>query len=314
MVGIASKAVANKSREGRLVDPTNFVKFVKLQLETGDYDAHIPMLRHLCTVHQLPLHERAWLAILYMAYYSEGSMWVAFNRKGVREREQLPPINLPITQQRRNLYGGRILKHFESWNGIERLGPWLLEADDWPQLMEKVGSIWGNGRWATFTSSELILEVTQARIDATTYEIVNSSGPRKGLMDLGLEPSEPEADWLRFWLLKQGVEVTHTQLESLLCDWHGMCKGNFYAGRNIDRQQGRLLDCEEFGRKRGIVVDLEAVWKARRFVYPKATLGEAVTVGALQRSKRKSTWQGIDKKRLKAYKNSKVVLKPYESR
>lgn len=273
-----------------------FVTFCEMQLLTNDYDAHLPFLEHLAR--DLPLEEALWMGLLYMAFYTEGSMWVAFQDPEVRVRKKMPPLDLPITVQRRNLYGGKIRKHLDGLMAVPSLTEWVGAAEDWGQLLAVVGSVWGNGRWASYTTSELLAFMAKLPIEPSTFEILGSSGPRQGLRALGLDESEYGAKMALGWLEDSGVRVGKMSvLESLLCDWAGMCKGTFYAGRNIDRQQGRILDVERrLGRRLGVL------WEARRAVYPKWSLGEL------------GGWEGIDRQRLRAYRERRVLLRTDEAR
>lgn len=273
-----------------------FVTFCKMQLVTEDYDAHLPFLRHMAR--DLTLEESLWLGILYMAYYSEASAWVAFSDPEVRARQKPPPLDLPITVQRRNLYGGKIAKHFADLMAIPSLTEWVGSANNWSELLEVVNTIWGNGRWACYTSSELLAFMAHLPIEPDTFEILGSSGPRQGLEALGLPATEAGAARALGWLEDSGVEIGKMSvLESLLCDWAGMMKGTFYSGRNIDRQQGRLLDVEKL---KG--ADLTVLWEARKAVFPAWSLGE---IGG---------WTGIDRERLRFYRDKRLLLRADEGR
>lgn len=273
-----------------------FVKFCVMQIATGDYDAHLPFLAYLAR--DLVLEDALWMGMLYMSYYTEGSMWIAFQDPAVRVRRKMPPLDLPITVQRRNLYGGKIRKHFADLMRIHKLTEWVGAAEDWGQLLRVVGSVWGNGRWAAYTTSELLAFMAKLPIEPDTFEILGSSGPRQGLEALELPASEQGALTALGWLEDAGVRIGKMSvLESLLCDWAGMRKGTFYAGRNIDRQQGRILDVERLTGKK-----LDALWEARQVVYPHWSLGEL------------HGWEGIDRDRLRAYRDRKHLLRADEGR
>ncbi len=272
-----------------------FVYFCRLQLETGDYDAHIPFLTQLRDEYQLPAEEAIRLALLYMAYYNEGSAWVAFTYHTI-----YPCLaDVPIDPQRRNLYSTQ-----ERWWHIKSLrdkAPWtekLAAVKDWRALLDYVGSVYGNGRWATYTTSELLMHMANLDVRPSSFEVMQSSGPRKGLEWLGLEPSEKAAEKVHKALAKEDIHVQYSQLESLLCDWAGMNKGTFYAGRNIDRQQGRILKVAKLSN----ATYFTQLWKVREKCFPMHTLGEV------------HGWEGIDKKRLKVYKETGKVLTPSEDR
>ena len=267
-----------------------FVHFVRLQLETGDYDAHIPFLIGL-TEDRTP-DEACWLGLLYMAYYNEASAHVAFERG-----EPYYYRDLPIEQQRRNLYGGRIKRHLEELWEVRPHYDWLGSIDDWQDLLAMLSDIYGNGRWASYTTAELMTHLGQLDIQPSSYEILESSGPRQGLQYLGLEPSEENCQHVMDALYSEGITLQSSQLESILCDWAGCNKGTFYPSRNIDRQQGRILKVETKLKQ-----ILSPLWEARRQVFPERCLGE------------KNGWIGIDKKRLKVYKETGIVLAPWENR
>lgn len=266
-----------------------FVDFCRLQLDTGDYDAHIPFYKELTK--NLPTEEALWLGLLYMGYYQEGSAWMAFLTPGVKQRRKMPPVKYPITTQRRNLYAGKIARHFTDLLAVENLGRWLHAAKSWEELLEVVGGVWGNGRWASYTTSELLTHLGGPRLEPTTYEVLTSSGPKKGLEHLGVPATDAGADGVMKSLSRDGIDLSPSMLESILCDWAGMNKGTFYAGRNIDRQQGRILQVE-----RSYGIKCSTLWHVRRRVFPGSALGEL------------HGWEGIDHKRLKSYRSTGVVL------
>lgn len=276
-----------------------FVDFCKSQLETGDFDAHIPFLKELCGELELTKEQSVWMGLLYMGYYNEACAYTAFKRPGVKQKKVLPPMDLPIETQRRNLYGGRIRRHFEDLYTRSPHLPWLEGANNWEDLLSIVGSVYGNGRWARYTTSELLTHLGRLPYEPDCFEILESSGPRAGLHWLGLEPSEMNAMAVLRMMADEGVKVSVSQLESLLCDWAGMNKGTFYAGRNIDRQQGRII---KVAALLGSKVDLSLLYVIRKRVFPGYSRGES------------NGWQGIDKKRLKAYKETGKVLHPGEDR
>ena len=270
-----------------MIEQAKFIAFTRLQLSTGDYDAHIPFLKslssHMCD------EDRAWLGLLYMAFYNEASAWMSMTQRGTL---------YPIEQQRRNLYGGRIHGHLAE---LRVRCPWaerLRACRSWRDLRRIIEKVPGNGRWASYTTAELLMNLLELPIMPDSYEILESSGPQRGLRFLGLEPSEFNCALVMGKLEQEGIELSVSQLESILCDWAGMNKGTFYAGRNIDRQQGRI------DKVMKLIRDDEAfheLWLARE-VFPDASRGE------------RCGWLGIDTRRLKAYKETGQVLAPWENR
>ncbi len=289
-----------------MINQDKFLYFVKLQLETGDYDAHIPFLKEYCN--GMSGEESVYMGFLYMAYYNEASAHLAFvDRLVIKQFADGGGGGLmqyPIELQRRNLYGGRIYQHLDEVHARRPLHGWLLGAQNWCQLLNLVESVWGNGRWATYTSAELLMHLGDLNhIEPDRFEIASSSGPRQGLEFLGLTPTEQSAHEVHQTLNREGLACSVSQCESLLCDWAGMNKGTFYAGRNIDRQQGRIHKVDDMLAGETVCASkLSELWVIRHRVFPENTLGEL------------GGWHGIDKDRLKVYQATGRVLAPWEGR
>ena len=254
-----------------------------------------------------------------MGFYNDGSAYRAFAETGKKIR--MPNIEFPIDVQRRNLRGIRIFKHFEqlllrrrSYGSLRAYFTHNFTGDkrrDWMILQENLLGIWGNGRWAAYTTAEVFQKVHDFPVIPATIGIVGASGPLAGMKALFGTGSEAyynrKADWLFDKILSTftpdvpGLTKGYLDLammESVLCDWAGMLKGNFYAGRNIDRMQGRILKVDR--EKPGF--DFKELWDVRQRVFPLETLGED------------HGWEGIDKERLKAYKLHKKILRPEDER
>jgi hypothetical protein len=276
----------------------DFIYFCRLQLDTGDYDAHIPFLKELSD--GMHYEEAARLGFLYMAYYNEASAYLAHtNFRGY------PHLDLPTEVQRRNLYSKEQMQMHLAH--LEDYGPWevqLRACGSWEDLLSKIADIYGNGRWAAYTTSELLMHLLCLPVEPTSFEILMSSGPRQGLGWLGYCETEESAHEVHnIMQVELGVDIHLSQMESLLCDWAGMCKGTFYAGRNIDRQQGRIVKVARLVRDRGGDHSvLQRLLEVRRAVFPADSLGE------------NNGWCGIDKARLKVYKETRRVLAPWEER
>lgn len=286
-----------------MINFDKFCTFVRHQLETGDYDAHIPWMVGLMKKFELRLDEAVEIGFLYMAYYNEASAWQHWAWHKMLRPDELKKTlrQLPIESQRRNLYGGRIEEHLCELHEMNLEKPWLerlQSCGSWEDLLDEIESVYGNGRWASYTTSELMLHLAKLDLEPDSFEILTSSGPLNGLLALGLQPCEETAKEVHEALGAEGISTTYSQLESLLCDWCGVCtKGSFYSGRNIDRQQARIIKVE---RMTG--ASLPELWEIRKEVYPHKSLGEL------------NGWVGIDKERLKHYKRSGEVLAPWEGR
>lgn len=103
-------------------------------------------------------------------------------------------------------------------------------------------------------------------------------------------------------LSRKQMKPTYTELdlgvvESIYCTFGATCRGKFYPGRNIDRQQQRILTVEQITGE-----ELTSLWNLREKTINKKFLGEF------------SGWTGIDKERLKAYRDRGELLWHYENR
>lgn len=273
-----------------------FCRFYRFQCELNDHDPHVAVFSHLADTFNLSTEERIWMSVLFMAYYQDGSAWAAFSSEGVRDRKVLPPGDLIISKQRRNLFGGRILKHFQSVYEIKSLKDWLT-VKDWAGLISNLKTVYGNGRWASYTTAEMVQSVAKLPVEPDTYDIFDSSGPKQGLEFLRLKATEGSAERVRSLIEdKYGEAVSPQVLESALCNWSRINKprSGFYAGQNLDRQQARLLATQ----KQLPSADLSAVWQARRKVLPNYALGEL------------NGWDGVDKARKQHYLHTGEILDP----
>jgi len=278
----------------------DFVHFSQRQYDSLDYDPFHPMLIELQK--GMDPEEALWHSTLYMAYYNVGSFQVAF--------EEAPPVGrpfpewlarLPVGVQRRNLRGGKVLDHLDSYVRLadEHGSQWAyLTAGftgdpkaDWPKLQENVGKSWGNGRWSIFTTSELYQKVNKIPVFPCNLMNEGSSGPRAGLKILfGPESTTTVGELDRLTdLLFDDVRkklttkipylpynhYDYAMLESQLCDFQSMYKGRYYVGRDIDRDQERLRGTAATLKRMGRRTDyLDRVWEARSAVFDHRYLGE----------------------------------------
>jgi hypothetical protein len=272
-----------------------FLAFCRGQVALGDTDPHVAVYARVSHRLKLGREARAWLALLTMAYYHDGSGWRAWRHPGVLERRALPPADSPISKQRRNLFGGRIQRHLEDLYGIGDLGAWL-RVPSWSALVERLRGLYGNGRWASYTTAELLVRIGAVDVTPDTYEIAGSSGPRRGLGYLRLPATEAAAAGLHALTRAQGIEVNTEVFESVLCNWNRMNGVGFYLGHNLDRQQVRLRAVEALG------TDATPLWEARRAVFDHRALGE------LQGR------EGVDKARMRLYREVGRIPLAWEER
>jgi hypothetical protein len=176
----------------------DFVHFSQRQYDCLDYDPFHPILFHMQK--GMSEEEGLWFSTLYMAWYNIGSAYIAFRNS---DPLKLPPLwtsQLPVGVQRRNLYGGLVRQHLKDFIKKAKKAGSIKKfltarffgnvGDDWVGLKANVGSVWGNGRWSTYTTSELYQKVNQLPVRPTEIGNDGSTGPRTGLGYLyGIDPA-----------------------------------------------------------------------------------------------------------------------------
>lgn len=280
----------------------NLVHFSQRQYDCLDYDPFHPMIVHLSK--GLSKEEALWLSTLYMAFYNIGSAYAAF--KVVRPLKRPPDwvLRLPVGVQRRNHRGGRIAQHLASFSALAKahgsIEAFLTDGFiagssewNWQILKDNVQKSWGNGRWSVYTTAELYQKANGLAVFPCDIMNDGSSGPRSGLSrmfgcDLSNSRKDVEtADMLADLLFEHMRKRIYTRIpylpkghydyammESQLCDFNSLCKGRYYIGRDIDRDQERIRAAELAIKALGQRMSLAEVWAAREAVFPVRYLGE----------------------------------------
>jgi hypothetical protein len=235
----------------------DYCTFHDWQLTTGDVDPAYPVLRTIGDALSLDREQRLWLTFLHVAYYHLGSALRAFEATDGRPR--LPPVELilPTGVERRAHRSHRQLRYHlaslaDRADSAGGLGPWLGQVPcRWPELGHVVGSVYGNGRWATFKTLEMLAAVNGFTITAPDMGHANSTGPRHGLATLYEDTplgNSPEAiatlDEISrehvAALRAEGLPATLETAETTLCDWHAVTEGRYYVGHDIDVMLAQL--------------------------------------------------------------------------
>lgn len=284
-----------KSLEHRRED---FLMLLELENFYGDHGHQPAIWKAFADECSMSLEDRLWLCFLAVGYSHEGSTWCAIYSPGVWLKKRLPPADLKLAILRRNLYGGRILGHFADLYSKGSFSKWLdIENATWKSLLRQLRQIDGNGSWAAYTTAETIITVCGLDICVDHSGFADNTGPKATLLNLGFEASEKGAEEFIAWVRTQQPEACEIfLLETVMCYWQNMCKGKFYPGRSIDRQQNQI----EYARDKGH--DVNALWRARRTAFRIETLGEV------------QGWPGLDKERLKHYNRTGQILSPIEMR
>lgn len=278
----------------------DFMTVVKQQLTCSDFDAEHPVWIYLIDKLGLDREQSLWFSLLYMAYYDEASAWHTFNNSDPFTVPKIA-IHLPIGKNRRNLWGGRIVQHFAS------LASERKKASDWPchefggdrlsnwdALRKALKGVWGNGRFGVFTTAEMLHKVNGLDVEVGGFDNQDSSGPADGIIRIydcssDVPTLDRFAEMTYQRVLRTGMKPKYSIMdrgvvESILCNYSGICRGVYYSGRNIDRQQVRIQTVESL-----VATSLPDLWEARKAVFRPCDLGEL------------NGWKEIDKNRLKLY-------------
>lgn len=182
----------------------------------------------------------------------------------------LPPrareivAGVPLSTERRNLYGGRILDRLDSH--AEQVGPqtqraWIDQViyhrdcpqANFPLLMTHLRRVWGVGRLAAFEWAEFLNKVAGVPVETTDGALWESSGPRESLERIyGQTASGPgwlsgRAEQTKAILEAEGVPLSWWDFETVICDFNVMVKGRYYPGKHLAMISEEIANLPEAG-------------------------------------------------------------------
>lgn len=231
--------------------------FARTELAAGDIEPWAAVLAAARTTGLLPDAESAaWAVKAYNAYDDLTSAWALITawptpREWAEDPGDVHAADWPCGRERRNLRGGRIIRHFASyWHAIDGYGSqalWLAEAypagthpaEAFGPLLRWLRQIWGTGRQAAFEWAEFTAKVLGAGVDAPHGALWESSGPRESLQRIYGNP-DPDPGWLedaaaacRDHLAANGAPLSWWDFETVICDFNVMRKGRYYPGQHL---------------------------------------------------------------------------------
>lgn len=290
-------------------------RVLEIQVTTKDFDTEHPTIIQMMENEGIDRQsdEGIWWTLTYMAHYDEGSA-LAVCRSSDPFKFPKHVTRWPIAKNRRNLYGGRIKRHYLALvRAKQNAKDWPyhnFEGDpksDWSTLYNNLRAVWGNGRFGTYTTADMLHKVNQLPVEVMDMDNQGSTGPAKGLRHLfGYSGNEHLvmdrlAEQCFKYSIQHSPQLDYTTIdkgviESVLCNYSGICRSVFYPGRNIDRQQDRLIKIESMG------VDADVLWEARHQVFNHKHLGEF------------NGWVGVDPNRKKQLQKYGEPLWPDQER
>ena len=156
----------------------------------------------------------------------------------------------------------------------------------WNEVRKAIEQPWGNGRWASYKTVEILQKVHGWPLVAPDMGNDGSSGPRQTLARLYDLPSGDSkaavaaADAagvdLQKRLAEAGVRLEIEEVETVLCDFGNVMKGKFYVGHDIDGMAEAIMHPSVPPEVR------ERLFTARKVTLPHEYLGEL------------KGWDGID--------------------
>lgn len=291
------------------------VTFASALIESQDVDPLYPVLREL--EKDMEPEQALWFTFLYLTYYNLGSAIHAFRLRPVPGPLPAEARLLPCAIERRNLRGGKVAAHVESYLETVR---WLgggnqkqalqhnwhghTPEENYLLFWETAQLVWNNGRWAAFKWGELLKKVHGWNLAAPDMRMEFCSGPKAGLEQLYQHPGASVkqlnaygAD-LRDRLSVKGVPVDDWEtLETVLCNYNSFAAGKYYVGHDIDELQA-VIEHSDLS-----AADAQWVWDARAAVLPGAYLGE------------RNGWHGPRAEWKRQYRDSrKITFLPRQAR
>jgi hypothetical protein len=269
------------SLDRRILD--DLVTFAHLERDAADIEPWAEILAHLSASGALDTERTAWAVKLYNATDDLGSAFaimahaVGPHAWKVIDAEERDAINaLPISQERRNLRGGRLSLHLDSY--VQELDGWtqaawlsaanppsVPPAEGFYPLMEHMRRCWGTGRQSAFEWAEFAGKTGLAKVEAPDACLWESSGPRDSLTELyhctpgavTREWLDAAAWWVRDHLAEQGVDLAWWDFETVICDFKVMRRGRYYPGRHLGMLRAEIVGAPPAWRG-----PLEDAWNA----------------------------------------------------
>lgn len=287
-----------------------FAFFHQEMVDTNEMDPVYPVLKEMGRLLDLDKEDLTWLVHVYVAYYDMGSALNCFEENPQPRIPSNPTLNrFCATERRGHRDPYRFKPHFQSLVSIAEsnggLYSWITKyltndpKQSWRAIQAPLEIIYGNGRWASYKISEMLQKVIDLPIEAPDMGHANSTGPRDGLAYLynnlptgnktqDIATLDSISNDLVSKLTTHGVSAKIEEVETSLCGVKSLINGHYYIGADIDKMQ------ESLDKQPCSLTPI--AYEARKNVFPHRYLGEL------------NGWNGIDKDRLKAYKETGVIL------
>lgn len=285
----------------------DFITFSSHLIDSKDQDPIYPVLSATYDLLDLDEEQRLWFTFMYLAFYMVPSGLAAFRRHP--EPELLDPklLKLPMMMQRRNLRGGKIRRHVQSYveaiegdtqdrwvrNGFKQGQPERNFEAFWLTSQQP----WGNGRWTSYKWAEILKVVHGYELSAPDMKLDQCLGPRRGLEMMYSVPGAPThvlnraGDDLKARMEESlNLYLSWEDVETCLCCYHSLVEGRYYIGHDIDQLQEQIENAPIAERDRKLLMD------ARAMSLPHEYLGEM------------NGWHDLSFEKRKVYQRSHQIV------
>lgn len=247
----------------------DLTEFARIELESGDLEPWAEMIRALRVNGAFSEERTYWFVKAYNAYDDLASAWALVNRWDSPTAWRDAPDAADAgtywcTNERRNLRGGKVLQHLESYaahlGGMEQ-SAWIRAAivgddpyNDYLRVLNYLRLVWGVGRQTAFEWAEFLTKALDVPIAAPDAQLWESAGPRRSLQRIYGVPN-PTLQWLddraaecRDGLIERGVTLAWEDFETVICDFNVMRDGRYYPGRHLAALREEIESIDEAER------------------------------------------------------------------
>lgn len=237
-------------------------EFVRLEKQANDIEPWAEIIKAL----HLDEESSLWLLKLYNSYDDIGSAWRVASywpspADWAAASDHSEAVNQPISRERRNLYGGKVVRHLDAYvaalegrpqrDWIEQVLGGSTPFDDFRTLIVHLRTVWGIGRQSAFEWAEFIAKVQDYPIEPPDALLWESSGPRESLERIyfhdrfvNMKRTDCSLEELNAVALdcKQQLStpLSWWDFETVICDFNVMRKGRYYPGKHVAMLRGEV--------------------------------------------------------------------------
>lgn len=298
----------------------DFALFSNALVRSGDIDPQFWILKEYYARYRMSRNRALWHSLIYLAFYHWGSALEAFKR--YPEPDIIDKADWvtgeEFTKQRRLFRGSKnyfALTHLNATivAADGDLAAWMdkliepanTKKEAWTLVRNAFEALPYSGPWSSYKWCDITKFIHDFPITAPDIGTKPgaTAGPIAGLKSVTGYSWERCADdtklhWYLYKMLVEDFGVPFQgldQMESCLCDWQSVLKGNYYIGHDIDRDLAQIANTKQKER-------LE-ILAARHRMFDHRLLGELQTF---------PRWGGIRRNMNVAYRNQRMLVNNFK--